>query len=177
MTATATGDAASAVPGDRARATVSVALPPARTFELFTTHIDRWWRRGPRFRNAPGDQGLVCIETKPGGRVFESFVIDGRETVVEMGRVTLWQPPERLIMSWRASNFGPGEATEVEVSFAATASGGTRVTVEHRGWSRIRPDHPVRHGLEVTAFIRMMGLWWGEQMTAMRESADVRRTP
>lgn len=28
---------------------------------------------------------------------------------------------------------------------------------QHRGWSRIRPDHPARHGLAVQAFIRMLG--------------------
>ena len=32
-----------------------------------------------------------------------------------------------------------------------------------------RPDHPVRHGLVDAAFLRMMGLWWGELLTSMRE--------
>ena len=46
---------------------------------------------------------------------------------------------------------------------------GTRVTVRHRGWSAIRPGHPVRHGVEGAAFSRMIGLWWGELMTGLRE--------
>ena len=64
--------------------------------------------------------------------------------------------------------FAPAERTEVEVLFEPTRSG-TRVTVTHRGWSRIRLDHPVRHGQDVVAFIRMMGLWWSGLMESMRE--------
>jgi hypothetical protein len=51
---------------------------------------------------------------------------------------------------------------------------GALVAVTHRGWSTIRPDHPARHGHDVPAFIRMMGLWWGELMTSMREHASGR---
>ena len=153
--------------GDRARATVTVAVSPERAFRLFTDEINLWWRRGPRFRNVHGDQGIICMEPRVGGRVFESVGEGANETVFEVGKVKLWQPSERLIFEWRASNFAPDERTEVEVTFAPSVSG-TRVTVEHRGWSAIRADHPVRHGQDVAAFIRMMGLWWGDQMTAMR---------
>jgi hypothetical protein len=48
------------------------------------------------------------------------------------------------------------------------------VTVTHRGWASLRPDHPVRHGHEVPAFIRMMGLWWGDLLTSLREHAAER---
>ena len=60
------------------------------------------------------------------------------------------------------------EKTEVEVLFAQSPSG-TLVTVTHRGWAAIRPDHPARHGHDVEAFIRMMGLWWGDLVTSLRE--------
>jgi hypothetical protein len=59
----------------------------------------------------------------------------------------------------------------VEVLFAEARSG-TQVTVIHRGWSSIRADHPARHGLEVEAFVRMMGLWWGDLVTALRVHAQ-----
>lgn len=159
-----------ALAGDRVRTSVSVAVPVEQAFRLFTEEINLWWRRGPRFRNVQGDQGIICLEPRVGGRVFESLTTcgsDASETVFEVGKVTLWEPPQRLIFTWRASNFAAGESTEVEVSFQASASG-TLVTVEHRGWANIRTDHPVRHGLEVIAFIRMMGLWWGDQMTSLR---------
>jgi len=33
-----------------ARATTFVAVDPADAFEVFTSEIDQWWGRGPRFR-------------------------------------------------------------------------------------------------------------------------------
>lgn len=156
-------------PGDRARAMVSVAVVPEAAFRLFTEQMDVWWRRGQRFRIAPGDRGLMAMEPGVGGRVFESWHDEGgTERVHEIGRVRVWEPPHRLVFSWHGINFAAGESTEVEVQFARTASGHTQVSVEHRGWAAIRPDHPVRHGQEVPAFIRMMGMWWGDQLTSLR---------
>jgi hypothetical protein len=63
-----------------------------------------------------------------------------------------------------------GEKTRVEVTFDASPSG-TVVTVTHSGWSAIRPDHPARHGLDVPAFIRMNGMWWGDVLTSFRQHA------
>ena len=153
---------------DAARVSVQVAVPPDVAFRVFTEEIDRWWRRGLKYRVAGARRGLIHIEAGVGGRLYESFDADGGTRVVETGRVTAWDPPARLAFEWRATNFAPGERTEVEVTFAASGDG-TLVTVVHRGWGAIRPDHPVRHGLESTGFLRMMGLWWGELMTGLRE--------
>lgn len=153
---------------DAARVSVQVAVPPDVAFRVFTEEIDRWWRRGLKYRVAGARRGLIHIEPGVGGRLYESFDADGGTRVVETGRVTAWDPPARLAFEWRATNFAPGERTEVEVTFAASGDG-TLVTVVHRGWGAIRPDHPVRHGLESTGFLRMMGLWWGELMTGLRE--------
>ena len=60
-----------------------------------------------------------------------------------------------------------------EVLFEPSPSG-TRLTVTHRGWRALRADHPVRHGQEVAAFIRMMGTWWGDLLTSLREHAASR---
>jgi uncharacterized protein YndB with AHSA1/START domain len=155
------------IAGDQARVTVSVAVPPATAFDIFTREIDLWWRRGPRFRALSGEHALIAIEGRLGGRVFESQG-DG-SPAREIGRVLAWEPPARLLFEWRASNFAPAERTEVEVQFEAAAGGrSTRVTVTHRGWAAIRPDHPVRHGQDTAAFLRLMGLWWGDQLAALR---------
>ncbi len=153
--------------GDQVRVTVGVALPPDDAFAVFTGEIDRWWRRGRRYRNAPGDAGDVRIEPGVGGRLFESYGVGPDERVVEIGRTLVWDPPRRLVLQWRNAVFAAGEHTEVEVEFIASGSG-TTVVLTHRGWSAIRSDHPARHGLDVAAFCRMMGLWWGDQMTALR---------
>jgi uncharacterized protein YndB with AHSA1/START domain len=161
-------------PGDQATVTVTVAVDPAEAFEIFTQNIDQWWRRGPRFRNARGDRGFIRIEPGVGGRVFESFDTGSGERVIEIGRTQVWDPPKRLLFEWRNVNFAPAEHTEVEVQFQPSPSG-TRVTVVHRGWSKLRLDHPVRHGLSGTEFTRMIGLWWGELLTSLREQAEARK--
>jgi uncharacterized protein YndB with AHSA1/START domain len=158
----------SAPPGDQARVSVLVKVTPEVAFQVFTEEIDRWWRRGLRYRVSGKGRGVVHLEPRVGGRLFESIESKGGTRVVESGRVTAWEPPSRLVFEWRAVNFAPGEATEVEVQFDPSPSG-TLVTVTHRGWAAIRPDHPARHGLAVPAFIRMMGLWWGDLMSSLRE--------
>jgi uncharacterized protein YndB with AHSA1/START domain len=154
--------------GDEARVSVTVRLPRDEAFALFTEGIDQWWRRGPRFRHGGAGSGLVHIEPGVGGRLFESIDDDNGPRIFEIGRVLVWEPPQRFVFSWRNATFATGEATEVEVEFRKVA-GGTTVTVTHRGWSQLRPDHPARHGLADAPFLRMMGLWWGQQMSSLRE--------
>lgn len=154
--------------GDQARVTVSVGVAPSVAFEIFTSEIDRWWVRGPKYRNAGLRSGFIRLEPRVGGRLFESIDSDAGERVFEVGRVSVWEPPSRLAFSWRNSVFAPNENTEVEVVFVPTASG-TLVTVTHRGWAAIREDHPARHGLQGADFSRNLGLWWGDQMTSLRE--------
>lgn len=155
--------------GDSARVSVTVEVSPALAFEIFTEEIDRWWRRGSKFRHAGRRSGFLHIEPQLGGRLFES--IDGEEGthVFEVGRVRIWEPPSRLCFTWRNANYAPHEQTEVEVEFSPATSG-TLVTVTHRGLSGLPVDHPARHGLQGAAFSRMIGLWWGEQMSSLRES-------
>ena len=153
--------------GDSARVSVAVAVPPPLAFEIFTADIDRWWRRGPKFRHSASRSGLICIEPAVGGRLFESFERDGATHVFEVGRVKIWQPPHRLSFTWRNANFAADESTSVDIEFATTVSG-TLVTVTHSGLSALRADHPARHGLQGAEFSRMIGLWWGEQMSVLR---------
>jgi uncharacterized protein YndB with AHSA1/START domain len=167
----------SAVPsGDRARVSVVVRVDPASAFRIFTEEIDQWWRRGVKYRIAGRRPGVIAIEAGVGGRMFEYFDTPAGQAVVETGRVVAWEPPARLAFEWRTSNFAPDEKTLVEVTFEPQQSG-TLVTVTHSGWSRIRGDHPVRHGLDVEEFVRMKALWWGELMTSLRELAAKRGEP
>jgi uncharacterized protein YndB with AHSA1/START domain len=156
------------IAGDEVNVSVLVEVEPERAFAVFTREIDQWWRRGLRYRIARGDRGVLHLEPKVGGRLFESFETSAGPKVVSTGTVTVWEPPSMLVFEWRAVNFAQDEKTVVEIRFEP-ASRGTLVTVKHRGWSRIRPDHPARHGMEVGAFLRMMGLWWGDLMTSLRQ--------
>jgi uncharacterized protein YndB with AHSA1/START domain len=160
--------------GDQAVVSVFVAVEPAAAFEVFTQETDLWWRRGLHYRLAGRRPGALCFESGVGGRLFETYETPSGPLVYEVGRVTVWEPPSRLMLTWRNANFAPDEHTELEVRFEASGTG-TRVTVRHGGWAALRPDHPARHGLEGAAFSRMMGLWWSDQMTAMRELIEARQ--
>lgn len=60
------------------------------------------------------------------GRFWER-ARDGRE--VELGRVTTWEPPHRLMLDFFVGS-DPDHPTRVEVTFLAEGDG-TRVTVLH----------------------------------------------
>ncbi len=149
-----------------ARASVRVAVGPADAFAVFTEEIDRWWRRGPRYRHG---RGILALEGGVGGRVFESFERDGQTVVLPLGRITVWEPPSRFVWLWRNATFREDQETEVEVTFVPSGDG-TLVTVTHRGWDSIPDDHPARHGQQNQAFCRGLGLFWGELLTALREA-------
>ena len=153
------------VAGDQAVVSVLVKVEPAEAFRIFTEEIDRWWRGGLKYRIGK-NRSVVHLEAKLGGRLFE-----GGPKTKQTGSVTCFDPPSRLVLEWRAVNFAPDEKTEVEVQFQPSASG-TLVTVKHSGWSRIRSDHPARHGADTAKFLSDMGMWWAELMTSLRERAE-----
>jgi uncharacterized protein YndB with AHSA1/START domain len=159
---------------DSVKVSVTVSADPATAFAIFTEETNLWWRHGPRFRVAGRHPGTLWFEPGVGGRLMESFENRHGTQVVVTGTITAWEPPFRFAFEWRASNFAAGETTDVEVRFEECGSG-TRVTVHHRGWDRLRRDHPVRHGQEDAAFLRMLGLWWGDLMTSLREHASATR--
>ena len=63
-------------------------------------------------------------------------VLDG---ATEVGRVTCWQPNERIVLEWHGVNWQPAEPTAIELRFEPIA-GGTRVTLEHAEWGRALGD-------------------------------------
>jgi uncharacterized protein YndB with AHSA1/START domain len=162
--------------GDGATATVSVRVTPEQAFEIFTNEIDLWWRRGPRFRIAGRRRGVLSFEPGAGGRLFETVELAAGPRVFVVGTVLAWEPPRRLAFEWRGVNFREGESTRVEVSFRASGDS-TLVSVRHEGWSALRPGHPARHGLEGAAVSRMIGLWWGDLLTGLREHVASRAAP
>ncbi|HVJ53314.1 MAG TPA: SRPBCC domain-containing protein [Aliidongia sp.] len=135
---------------------VTIAVSPERAFELFTGEIDRWWRRSPAYRFRGKRSGELRFEPGLGGRLVEHY---GEGDFHEVGRILAWEPGRLLIIEWRATNYLPGQATEVEVRFRPVP-GGTRVIVEHRGWEKLPPDHPALHGQALVEHLRQLGGWW-----------------
>lgn len=160
------------------RVSLRVAAPQAVAFAVFAEEIDAWWRHGKKYRI--GEPSVLHLTPGLDGRLTETLSHKGKSRVFEIGRITTWDPPRRLVIAWRAVNFKERDPdTEVEVTFdrAIGHSGeGTLVTVEHRGWSRVRDDHPVRHGQAPPAFIRTHARWWGDLAAALQRHVAERST-
>ena len=108
---------------------VTVKLPRDEAFRLFTERMGSWW---PTATHSVYDAEAVDVILEPGvgGRVYESTA-DGRTS--EWGTVTVWQPVERVAMSWHPG-YEEELATLVEVRFSEAADGGTLVDLLHTGW-------------------------------------------
>jgi uncharacterized protein YndB with AHSA1/START domain len=145
-----------------------VAATPARAFEAFTAEIGRWWRPNPLFAFTPRSPGVLAFEGGEGGRLTETLD-DGK--VFEIGRVSVWDPPQRLVVSWRQASFAPDQATEVEVRFEPVGAE-TRVTVEHRGWDQVPAGHVARHGMATAYFLQRHGQWWQTLLAALSARLD-----
>jgi uncharacterized protein YndB with AHSA1/START domain len=145
-----------------------VAVAPQDAFQVFTEELDLWWRHGMKFRIGGKRHGQITLEGKLGGRLFETFENKGSMQAFDIGKVLAWDPPRGLSLEWRGINFKPEEKTFVDVTFVASGEG-TLVTVRHRGWAVLRDDHPARHGLHGADFSRMIGLWWGQLLSSLRE--------
>ncbi len=102
--------------GDMAdvRASIDLALPPAQAFDALVEELaNALVRLGIRFE--PGR----------GGRVAEG--------AFDVGKVIEWEPGRGLALEWRHASWSPGVVTEMRLGLEPVA-GGTRATLEHRGW-------------------------------------------
>jgi hypothetical protein len=89
-----------------ATAEVIVDAAPDDAFRLFTEDIGLWWRRDTPYWN-DRERGVgVTIEPGAGGRFIEVY---DRETGagMEVGRVTAWDPGQRLALIRRKRSVCP----------------------------------------------------------------------
>ena len=118
------------------RKSVVVDASPPQAFAVFTSGIDRWWPKSHGIGATPITQSV--IEPFVGGRWYTHHK-DGSDVV--LGHVRVWEPAQRLVVSWEVSaewkpDPRPAFTSEVEVRFTAEA-GGTRVELEHRNFERL----------------------------------------
>jgi uncharacterized protein YndB with AHSA1/START domain len=116
------------------RKDIVVDAPLTHAFAVFTEGHNTWW---PRAHHIGSRENFTAImEPRVGGRWFERGD-DGSEC--NWGRVLVWDPPNRLVVSWDISadwKYDPSIATEVEVRFVAESAKRTRVELEHRKLER-----------------------------------------
>lgn len=148
----------------RVLVSIRVKATPLRAFEAFTAEIGQWWRHNEMFAFTPREPGVLSFEPGPQGRLIETRA-GGK--VFEVGKVSAWEPGERLAFGWRTYGFEPGQDTEVEVRFEAVGEE-TRVTVEHRGWDCVPIENVSRHGFPNVIFLRREGEWWQALLASYR---------
>ena len=145
-------------------ASVTVALrvkaSAERAFDVFTGDIGLWWRPNVLFATTPRPPGVLAFEG--GSRLVETLA-DGK--VFQIGRVTAWERPSRLVFTWRQAAFPPNLATEVEVLFEPVGDE-TRVSIEHRGFDRVPADNAARHSLPDAVLLRHVASWWRGELLA-----------
>jgi uncharacterized protein YndB with AHSA1/START domain len=117
--------------------TTTVAVPVEQAFRVFTGSIDAWWPH--EFHIGAADVAEVVLEPREGGRWYERGVDDSE---CDWGRVRLWQPPDRLVLTWQINGTwqfdpDPGHASEIDVRFTANGPTETTVEVEHRHFDRL----------------------------------------
>ncbi len=115
---------------------ILVEVGSARAFEFFLDQ-QRWWPLATHHM-AESPAEAVVLEPFIGGRWYERAG-DGRET--EWGRVLAFEPPHRILLSWRMSaewghEADPARGSEIEVTFLAESRNRTRVVFEHRHLER-----------------------------------------
>ena len=110
---------------------------PEHAFGVWTTKLSSWW---PADHTVSGEKGAeIVLEDWPGGRIFERTRAGD---VHEWGRITVWEPPRRLVYQWHLAH-DPAEATEVEIRFIGRGTA-TTVEIAHRGWERLGAAGPQR---------------------------------
>jgi uncharacterized protein YndB with AHSA1/START domain len=123
------------------RETVIVRGDPQHAFDLFTDQMGTWWpvesysRAVNEFEDEDVKVADLVFQARMGGSILERLT-DGR--VLPWAEVIAWQPPHRVLLSWRPHS-SPEPPTEVEVIFSAR-EGGTSVELEHRGWERLSEE-------------------------------------
>lgn len=113
------------------RRSVIVGRSPAEAFEIFTARLGTWWPHA-KFSIHQAAAASCAMEPRVGGEIDE-VAQDGKRE--RWGKVLVWEPPRRLVMSWHPGD-DPETAQKVEVRFTPVA-GGTRVDLEHRDWAKL----------------------------------------
>jgi uncharacterized protein YndB with AHSA1/START domain len=117
--------------------TRTVGVPVERAFRVFTEAFGTWWP--PTYHIGDAEMAEAVIEPRAGGRWFERGV-DGSEC--DWGRVLVWDPPHRLVVTWQINGEwqydpDPDHASEIEVRFLADGPTQTTVELEHRMLERL----------------------------------------
>jgi uncharacterized protein YndB with AHSA1/START domain len=125
----------SSIDPNSVRKTVSVDAPQDVAWRVFTQKMGTWWPLA-NYKIGKAKAVDAVIEPQVGGRWYERGD-DG--STCDWGRVLLWEPPSRVVLSWDINAEWQPEPTlntEIEVRFIPDGENVTRVELEHRRLDR-----------------------------------------
>jgi uncharacterized protein YndB with AHSA1/START domain len=120
------------------RRIIRVNVPVETAFRVLTERMGTWWPATHHIGKAPFT-GIV-VEPRVGRRWFER---DSAGAECDWGRVLVWEPPKRVVVSWHLQpdwkySADSSKASEVSFEFIVEGPEATRMEFEHR--------HIERHG-------------------------------
>jgi uncharacterized protein YndB with AHSA1/START domain len=120
---------------DSIHESVSVGVPQEKAFYAFAQQMTSWWPK--RYTWSGTELNHIVLEPEAGARWYE--VSESGKEEPDWGRLLVWEPPSRIVLSWmispdRSTETDPSHASEVEAKFSADGEAQTRVEVIHRGF-------------------------------------------
>ena len=105
-------------------------------------------------------------DVSPLGTVGSPYRLDFGDGSVVEGRIRALEPGRRLAYSWAWADVEPVQETLVSWTIEPEPGGGTRVTLEHAGWTEAGADATSRNDHE--------GYWDGylEDLVSVLDEAD-----
>lgn len=103
------------------RVSIDIALAPQATFDVLIEEL-----------TSALAQAGINFERGANGRVSEGEC--------EVGSVVSWETGKLVLLRWHQATWNPEEITDVALRFERV-EGGTRVTLEQRGWGGLIGDH------------------------------------
>jgi uncharacterized protein YndB with AHSA1/START domain len=116
----------------------TIRRSPAEAFALFHGRFGEWWPPTNTYAGeANGSPGRLTLGDGAGGLCSE---IGQHGFRIDWGRVTVFEPPTRLVFLWQIApnsvpDPNPDHASQVEVLFAAGGEG-CRITISHGAFER-----------------------------------------
>ncbi|HET9985743.1 MAG TPA: methyltransferase domain-containing protein [Longimicrobiales bacterium] len=107
--------------GPSASIALEVALEPAAAFDALVEEL-----------GVALERVGIALEPREGGRV----IVAG----AEIGRVATWRPSEGAVVIWHPVAWEPERAGGLRIQLERLEGGGTRLTLEQRGWLGVLGD-------------------------------------
>lgn len=117
---------------------ITVELPVAAAFTLFTSEIDRWWHR--ELTGGEGKLLDIVFEPRVGGRMYNQTEKD----FFQWGEVLEVDAPNRIFVAWGLNTSYTYEAdvtksSRLEIRFEAVGPDQTEVTVAQWDVDKLGP--------------------------------------